>query len=98
MPGIVMHGVASTALCMKMAKASVVTARKSPGMRSAGSPTMIGHQRRHRTAVEHHQRAAGSDVPRCTATSAPTATRPNCPSETWPAQPVSIVSDRATTA
>ncbi len=38
MPGTVMQGVASTALCMKMANASVVTARKSPGMRSAGSP------------------------------------------------------------
>ncbi len=41
MPGIVMHGVASTAVCMKMANASVVTARKRPGIRSAGSPTMI---------------------------------------------------------
>ena len=41
MPGIVMHGVARTAFCMKMAKASVVTARKSPGIRSAGSPTKM---------------------------------------------------------
>ena len=40
-PGTVMQGVASTAFCMKMANASVVTARKSPGMRSAGNPTMI---------------------------------------------------------
>ncbi len=38
MPGTVKQGVASTALCMKMAKASVVTARKRPGMRSAGRP------------------------------------------------------------
>ena len=35
-----MHGVASTASCMKMAKAKVVTARNRPGMRSAGRPTM----------------------------------------------------------
>ena len=41
MPGTVKQGVASTALCMKMAKARVVTARKSPGMRSAGSPTRM---------------------------------------------------------
>ena len=33
-----MQGVASTAVCMKMANASVVTARKRPGMRSAGNP------------------------------------------------------------
>ena len=38
MPGTVMHGVAITAFCMKMAKASVVTARKRPGMRRAGNP------------------------------------------------------------
>ncbi len=41
MPGTVKQGVASTALCMKMAKASVVTARKRPGMRRAGNPTMM---------------------------------------------------------
>ena len=29
---------------------------------------------------------------------APTATRPNWPRETWPAHPVSTVSDRAMTA
>ncbi len=29
---------------------------------------------------------------------APQATSPNCPSETWPAHPVSTVSDRAITA
>ena len=41
MPGTLKQGVASTALCMKMAKASVVTARKRPGMRSAGRPTRM---------------------------------------------------------
>ena len=65
MPGTVMHGVASTAFWMKMAKAKVVTARKSPGIRSAGSPTKIGDQRSDRTAVEHHQRQR-HEVPRCT--------------------------------
>ena len=96
MPGTVKHGVASTAFCMKMANARVVTARKSPGMRNAGRPTRMAT-----TAVTappySMTTGSGSDVPRCTATSVPTATSPNWPSETWPAQPVSMVSDRATT-
>ena len=55
MPGTVKHGVASTAFCMKMAKASVVTARKRPGHAQGGQADHYGDHRGHRPAVEHHQ-------------------------------------------
>jgi hypothetical protein len=43
-------------------------------------------------------RISGTLEPRCDAIRAPQATSPNWPSDTWPAQPVSTVSERAMTA
>ena len=96
-PGTVQHGVARTASCMKMAKASVVTARNSPGIRSAGRPTITAT-----TAVtapaKSNRTGSGIELPRCAATSAPTATNPNWPSDTCPAHPVRTVRESAITA
>ena len=95
--GSVKQGVATTVTCMKSAKPSVLTARKRPGTRRAGRPTMMAT-----TAVTAPAKSSrtgrGIELPRWAAMSAPTATRPNCPSDTCPAQPVSTVSDRAMTA
>ena len=49
------------------------------------------------TPAKGSSRMSGTPAPKWAAMSAPTATSPNCPSETWPAQPVRTVSDRAIT-
>ena len=94
--GMVQHDVASTDVCMKSANPSVLTARYRPRMRRAVSPTSTDT-----TAVAAPARSrsgiSGTLAPRCAVMSAPTATNPNWPSDTWPAQPVRTVSDKAMT-
>ena len=96
-PGTVQQGVSRTDPMNHSPKARVLTARYRPRTRRAGSPTSTAT-----TAVtapaKGIRRTSGTLAPRWAAIRAPTATRPNWPSDTWPAQPVSTVRDRAITA
>jgi hypothetical protein len=95
--GRLQHGVARTDPMNHRLKARVLTARYRPRTRSAGRPTTTAI-----TAVtapaNGMRRISGTLAPRWAAIRAPQATSPNCPSDTWPAQPVSTVRDRAMTA
>jgi hypothetical protein len=81
------------------AKANVVTARNRPRIRSAGRPTTTAKAAVKATASgTASQNVRPTLAVRAPAVTAPTATKANWPRLTWPAQPVSTTSERATMA
>src|SRR3989442_858513 len=81
-------------LCAATAKASVVTARKSPRTRSAGKPTSTAAVA---PATVAYASATEKEYPFATsadAVTAPTPANAYWPSDSCPAQPVSTVTDR----
>ena len=76
----------------------MLTARKRPRTRSAGSPMSMATTAVTAPPKRQQERQRHAEFPRWAAMSEPTATRPNWPRDTWPAQPVRTVRDRAMTA